>query len=169
VRGLITARAGRRLVTARRFAPFEPAAGPAASGAVCGERGAEERSRTPMRRIVLGAMLALVAAVATARASGPELKTDEEKTLYALGRWASDKLAPFTPSEKELGLVEAGRADGGLKRAKQADLTTLGPVLDRGAPDDEGRGQGEARLPLRHRVRRSGAAAADRAGRTAGV
>ena len=83
-----------------------------------------------MRRIVLGAMLALVAVVATARASGPELKTDEEKTLYALGLWVSDKLAPFTLSEKELGLVEAGLADGVLKREKKVDLNTFGPKLN---------------------------------------
>src|SRR5207247_8991667 len=53
-------------------------------------------------------------------------------------------------------------------------LNTFGPkrrhqVLDRGAPDDEGRRQGEARLPLRHRLRRPGAAAADRARRAARV
>ena len=83
-----------------------------------------------MRRILLGAMLALVAAVATARAGAPELKTDEEKTLYALGLWVSDKLAPFSLSEKELGLVEAGLADGVLKREKKVDLNTFGPKLN---------------------------------------
>src|SRR5438552_17858307 len=80
-----------------------------------------------MQRILLGSILALVAAVATARAGGPELKTDEEKTLYALGLWVSDKLAPFGLSEKELALVEAGLADGVLKREKKVDLNTFGP------------------------------------------
>ena len=83
-----------------------------------------------MRRILFGAMLALMAAVATARAGAPELKTDEEKTLYALGLWVSDKLAPFSLSEKELGLVEAGLADGVLKREKKVDLNTFGPKLN---------------------------------------
>src|SRR5213594_1125271 len=83
-----------------------------------------------MQRILLGSILALVAAVATARAGGPELKTDEEKTLYALGLWVSDKLAPFSLSEKELALVEAGMADGVLKRAKKVDLNTYGPKLN---------------------------------------
>src|SRR5438093_19897 len=83
-----------------------------------------------MQRILLGSILALVAAVATARAGGPELKTDEEKTLYALGLWVSDKLAPFSLSEKELALVEAGLADGVLKREKKVELNTFGPKLN---------------------------------------
>ena len=83
-----------------------------------------------MQRILLGSILALVAAVATARAGGPELKTDEEKTLYALGLWVSDKLAPFGLSEKELALVEAGLADGVLKREKKVDLNTFGSKLN---------------------------------------
>src|SRR5436190_21722037 len=83
-----------------------------------------------MQRILLGSILALVAAVATARAGGPELKTDEEKTLYALGLWVSDKLAPFSLSEKELAVVEAGLADGVLKHEKKVDLNTFGSKLN---------------------------------------
>src|SRR5437016_102324 len=50
--------------------------------------------------------------------------------IYALGLWVSDKLAPFSLSEKELGLVEAGLADGVLKREKKVDLNTFGPKLN---------------------------------------
>ena len=81
-----------------------------------------------MRRIVLGTMLAF-AAVATAGAAGPELKTEEEKTLYALGLAMSKNLATFNLSEKELGLVQAGLADGVLKKEQKVDLKTFGPKL----------------------------------------
>src|SRR5206468_10237734 len=83
-----------------------------------------------MQRILLGSILALVAAVATARAGGPELKTEEEKTLYALGLWVSEKVAPFSLSEKELALVEAGLADGVLKHKQKVDLNTYGSKLN---------------------------------------
>ena len=42
----------------------------------------------------------------------------------------SDKLAPFSLSEKELALVEAGLADGVLKREKKVELNTFGPKLN---------------------------------------
>ena len=83
-----------------------------------------------MRRVLLGAMLTLVAALSTARAGGPELKTEEEKTFYALGLWVSEKIAPFSLSEKELALVESGMADGVLKHEKKVDLNTYGQKLN---------------------------------------
>jgi len=42
----------------------------------------------------------------------------------------SDKLAPFSLSEKELALVEAGLADGVLKHEKKVDLNTFGSKLN---------------------------------------
>ncbi len=82
-----------------------------------------------MRKVVLGTMLMLALSV-TARAGGPELKTDDDKTFYALGLAMSQNLAPFNLSEKELGLVEAGLADGVLKHEKKVDLKEFGPKLN---------------------------------------
>ena len=82
-----------------------------------------------MRKVVLGTMLALAVSV-TARAGGPELKTDDDKTFYALGLAMSQNLAPFNLSEKELVLVEAGLADGVLKHEKKVDLKEFGPKLN---------------------------------------
>ena len=52
-----------------------------------------------MMRIVLSCALALVLALpAGARAASPELKTEEQKTLYALGLLISRSLGAFSLS-----------------------------------------------------------------------
>ena len=81
-----------------------------------------------MRTMLLGTMMALAVAAA-AWAGEPELKTDEEKTIYALGLAMSQNLAAFNLSEKELGLFQAGLADGVLKREQKVDLKTFGPKI----------------------------------------
>ena len=58
-----------------------------------------------------------------------DLKTDDQKTLYALGLVMSDNLATFNLSETDLDLVKAGLTDGVLKRARQVDLAVYGPKL----------------------------------------
>ena len=57
---------------------------------------------------------------AAAAAAGPELKTDEQKTLYALGLAVSRSLAPFTLTDSEIELVKAGLADGVLTQGQEA-------------------------------------------------
>ena len=54
----------------------------------------------------------LVAAVSPVAAQ--EVKTDQDKTLYALGVALSDRLAPFALSPAELEMVKAGLTDGAL-------------------------------------------------------
>ena len=78
--------------------------------------------------VTLG-MLALLATTVPTLAAGPELNTDEEKTLYAIGLAISSSLAPFTLTEAELELVKAGLTDGVLKREQQVDLQTYGPKI----------------------------------------
>lgn len=58
-----------------------------------------------------------------------ELKTDDQKTLYALGLVMSDNLATFNLSEADLETVKAGLTDGVLKRTRQVDLAVYGPKL----------------------------------------
>ncbi len=80
------------------------------------------------RMIALGFALGL--AVAPARAESPELKTDDDKTLYALGVALSRSVAPFALTEKELATVEAGLRDGALNRPNKAvDMDVYGPKL----------------------------------------
>jgi FKBP-type peptidyl-prolyl cis-trans isomerase FkpA len=73
-------------------------------------------------------VLVLVAAV-PAGAAGPELKTDEQKTLYALGLVIARNLASFYLTKADLEVVEAGITDGILKSKPKADLDTWGPKI----------------------------------------
>lgn len=81
-------------------------------------------------RLVLACALALVLALpAGARAATPELKTEEQKTLYALGLLISRSLGTFSLSEAELAVVQAAVADGVLKREQKVDLQVYGPKV----------------------------------------
>jgi FKBP-type peptidyl-prolyl cis-trans isomerase FkpA len=75
---------------------------------------------------VLG-VLSLFAAQAIAAA--PEPKTEEQKTLYALGVAMSGGLAPFRLSETELEMVGAGLADGVLNRKRKVDVEAYLPKI----------------------------------------
>ncbi len=81
-------------------------------------------------RIVLACALALVLTLpAGARAASPDLKTEEQKTLYTLGLLISRSLGAFNLSEAELSLVQAGVADGVLKREQKLDDQVYGPKV----------------------------------------
>ncbi|HTP49328.1 MAG TPA: FKBP-type peptidyl-prolyl cis-trans isomerase [Anaeromyxobacteraceae bacterium] len=55
--------------------------------------------------------LAFCAVALPVLAAGPELKTDDDKTLYALGVLASKSFADFKLTPKELEIVERGMTD----------------------------------------------------------
>jgi len=80
-----------------------------------------------MRRALL-VVLAVVLACAPA-AAGQELKTDEQKTLYALGLVISQNLAAFYLTAADLEAVKAGITDGVLKKEPRVDLQAYGPKL----------------------------------------
>ena len=83
-----------------------------------------------MLRKVTVPMLALALVVPTARAAGPEVKSDDDKTMYALGVALSQNLENFSLTEQELELVKLGLTDGVLKRAKKVpDVESYGPKL----------------------------------------
>lgn len=73
--------------------------------------------------------LALLLAGATGAAAQPELKSEEQKTLYAIGLVISQNLAPFALSAAELELVKAGLSDGALGKERKVDLQTYGPKI----------------------------------------
>lgn len=61
--------------------------------------------------------------------AAPEPKSEEQKTLYAIGVAISNSLAPFDLSEAELEMVKAGLTDGALGREPKVDLGTYGPKI----------------------------------------
>ncbi len=66
-------------------------------------------------------LFALAFVAGAAPASAQELKTDNDKALYAIGVALADRLAPFALSAAELELVKAGLADAVLGRERKAD------------------------------------------------
>ncbi len=83
------------------------------------------------KALVLALVLSLagVACGKKAPTATIDLKTDDQKTLYALGLVMSDNLATFSLSEADLECVKAGLTDGALKRTRQVDLAVYGPKL----------------------------------------
>ncbi len=81
-----------------------------------------------MRKALLWS-LALVLAGASAAAAGPELKNDEQKTLYAIGLAVSRSLVPFNLTEAELELVKAGISDGVNGKEQKVDLQGYSPKI----------------------------------------
>ncbi|HXJ78418.1 MAG TPA: FKBP-type peptidyl-prolyl cis-trans isomerase [Candidatus Methylomirabilis sp.] len=82
-----------------------------------------------MRKIVLWSLAAIVGAASAAAAAGPELKTDDQKTLYVIGLAISRNLVPFTLSEAELEYVKAGLTDGVTGKEPKVDAQAYGPKI----------------------------------------
>ncbi len=82
-----------------------------------------------MRLLSMLVLAAMLAAAVPSPAAGPEPKTDDEKTLYALGVALSRNLGAFALSESDVELVKAGLTDGVLGRPARVDLDTYGPKI----------------------------------------
>src|SRR5688572_10615355 len=80
-------------------------------------------------RRAMACIVTAVLCISIARAAEPEPKTDEQKTLYALGLAISQNLAPFNLSAADLDMVKAGLSDGVLGKTPRADLQTYGPKI----------------------------------------
>ena len=83
------------------------------------------------KAFVMTLVLSLAGAACASKAATPtvDLKTEEQKTLYALGLVMSDNLATFNLSEADVEYVKAGFTDGALKHKRQVELTVYGPKL----------------------------------------
>ena len=79
------------------------------------------------KTLVSALVLLLVAAPVSA--AGPELKTEEQKTLYALGLALSQSLSTFALSDKELELVKEGLSDGVLVREHKVEVQPYMPKI----------------------------------------
>jgi FKBP-type peptidyl-prolyl cis-trans isomerase FkpA len=83
-----------------------------------------------MRKLMTALFVLLIAATATgAGTATPDLKTDDQKTLYALGLLISQNLAMFGLTEAEVEIVKAGLTDGVLGKEKKVELQTYGPKV----------------------------------------
>jgi FKBP-type peptidyl-prolyl cis-trans isomerase FkpA/FKBP-type peptidyl-prolyl cis-trans isomerase FklB len=82
-----------------------------------------------MRKSVLWSLAGLLAIAPVATAQEPELKTDEQKTLYAIGLIVSQNLAQFNLSPAELEVVKAGLTDGALKKDRKVDPQAYIPKI----------------------------------------
>jgi FKBP-type peptidyl-prolyl cis-trans isomerase FkpA len=83
---------------------------------------------------VVLALLVVTASAGVCRAAGtatpaPELKTEEQKTLYALGLVLAQNLSTFALSPADLEIVKAGLADGLGNKEKKVDLQVYGPKI----------------------------------------
>jgi len=81
-----------------------------------------------------GAALAVALMVGCLGACGAapkpaEPKTEDEKTLYALGLSLGNNIAPFKLTGPELEMVKQGMVDGATGGAPKADLNTYGPKI----------------------------------------
>jgi FKBP-type peptidyl-prolyl cis-trans isomerase FkpA len=66
-------------------------------------------------------VLLVLATAAVAPATAQELKSEDDKALYALGYALADRLSPFALTAAELELVKAGLSDAVLGRERKAD------------------------------------------------
>jgi FKBP-type peptidyl-prolyl cis-trans isomerase FkpA len=83
-----------------------------------------------MRQVIAVLAISSLVRVATASAAGPTLKTDEQKTVYALGVAISQTLAPLNLTPAEIDLVNAGFADGAAAKKPKVDMKTFGPKVN---------------------------------------
>jgi FKBP-type peptidyl-prolyl cis-trans isomerase len=76
------------------------------------------------------AVVMLVGALAGCARFGGAPKTDEDKTLYALGLIIGRNLGDFNLTPRELAVVEAAINDTVLKKKPAVDFETWGPKVD---------------------------------------
>ena len=102
-----------------------------------------------MNRFIVASVLAGVVAGGTAYAADPELKTDDQKTLYALGFDLNNKLSVFKLTPAEIEFLKAGLTDAANKKTPRVDMKTFAPKINElasarqaaGAAEEKKRGQ----------------------------
>jgi FKBP-type peptidyl-prolyl cis-trans isomerase len=83
-----------------------------------------------MKRFACLLVLALFACASAPAVAQAEPKTEDDKTLYALGLVISKQLAPFKLTPAELAMIQAGLVDGSTAgKTPKVDLDTYGPKI----------------------------------------
>ena len=75
-----------------------------------------------MRKAFVSVLALALTAAGPIVAAGADVKTEEQKTLYALGLALSQSLSTFALSDKELELVKEGLTDGVLVREHKVEV-----------------------------------------------
>jgi FKBP-type peptidyl-prolyl cis-trans isomerase FkpA len=90
-----------------------------------------------MKRLFVYCIVAGLALIGTASAADPELKTEDDKTFYALGLFLANRtqLATFNLTPAELALIESGLSDGAMGHTPKVDLQTYLPKVQTLAQD----------------------------------
>jgi FKBP-type peptidyl-prolyl cis-trans isomerase FkpA len=88
-----------------------------------------DRQGESMKRFVVTFVLASLVAAGTACAADPEMKSDDDKTFYALGLVLANQLGPFKLTPNELELVKAGLTDGTMKKPPKVEVEQYGPKI----------------------------------------
>ena len=82
-----------------------------------------------MRFFTLAVLALCLVLAAVAGGAEPDLKTDEQKTFYAIGLVLGRSVDRFGFSEAELELVKAGLTDGVLHRQRKIEPEPYGPKI----------------------------------------
>jgi len=82
-----------------------------------------------MKRQLALFVLAAVVSAGAARAADPELKSEDDKTIYALGLVLAQQLAAFKFTPAELAILDSGLADGFGGKTPKVELETYGPKI----------------------------------------
>lgn len=82
-----------------------------------------------MKKLIAIGALAVLGWVHTAVAADPEIKTDDDKTIYALGVALSRSLGQFGLTASELELVKLGITDGVLNKDKKVNVDEYQPKI----------------------------------------
>src|SRR5438093_1860092 len=82
-----------------------------------------------MRKAFVSVLALALTAAGPIVAAGADVKTEEQKTLYALGLALSQSLSTFALSDKELELVKEGLSDGVLVREHKVEVQPYMPKI----------------------------------------
>ncbi len=82
-----------------------------------------------MGKAVRWSLVIILVGASGVSAAGPELKTEEQKTLYAIGVRFSQGLAQFNFTEAELEFVKAGITDGVLNKESKVEIQSYLPRM----------------------------------------
>src|SRR5207253_3398913 len=97
-------------------------------------RSRADPERTLMKRLLLCLTLACLPACQKGGGGGGgssvSLKTDDQKTLYALGLMLGRNLTQFNLKPEELDIVKAGITDQAMGAKPQVELQTWGPKVN---------------------------------------
>lgn len=83
-----------------------------------------------MRRFVVGALAALLVAAPAGASFAQELKTDQDKTLYAMGLILGQKVASLNLTKAELAIIAQGLTDEATGAKRQVELEQWGPKVN---------------------------------------